>query len=87
MSSQSWSSLLVLLEQSPRTTTGLGVRLCQPLSTMVVQQPSLSDRAMAILETMTDDALNEFSTEVCVHHQCVCVCFMLYSVCRDGMLF
>ena len=65
VSSRSWSSLLALLEQSPKAVVSLGPRLCQPLSLVVSQQPALSDRVIIILEMMPDDSLHDITAEVC----------------------
>ena len=64
VSAQSWPSLLLLLEESPKAVIGLGSRLCQPLSMIVTHYPALSDRVMAILEMMSDECLYGITSEV-----------------------
>ena len=64
VSAESWPSLLAMLDGSPKAVLGLGVRVCGPLSAMVVQQPTLSDRAVLVMEVMTDEALSALPSEV-----------------------
>ena len=68
-----------MLEESRKALLGLGSRVCEPLSAIVAQQPTLSDRAAVILETLPDECLRGLPTEVlylaCV---CVCVCVCVY---------
>ena len=64
VSGQRWQSLLSLLERSPKTVLGLESRVSGPLSQILLQQPSLSDRVVLVLEMMSDDSLASFPPEV-----------------------
>ena len=61
---QSWTSLLVLLEESPKAVVGLGSQLCQPMSAIATHHPALSDRVVAILEMMSEESLYGMTSEV-----------------------
>ena len=64
VSDQNWSNLLVLLEQCPKAVTGLEPCLSQLMTSMLSQQPALSDRAATILEMMSNESLSEITAEV-----------------------
>ena len=53
-----------MLEGSPKTVLGLESRVCGPLSEILLRQPTLSNRAILVLEMMSDEALASFPPEV-----------------------
>ena len=64
VSGQRWPSLLAMLEGSPKTVLSLESCVCGPLSEILLRQPALTNRAIHVLEMMSDEALASFPPEV-----------------------